>query len=186
VASSKRARSPGWDLILREVRVRRAGIALGVMVGLCWTVGKVSVGILIARAVDRGIEADDMGALRDWALLIALAAVVVGTFTGLRRYVAFREARWIETDLREQLFAHFQRLHFAFHDRAQTGQLIQRGRMRAHRRRPPIPAASRRPSPRQKRVSALQRIGPPSGRGIPRPLQGRILYLLGRPRPPHL
>jgi ATP-binding cassette subfamily B protein len=126
VASSKRARSPGWDLILREVRVRRAGIALGVMVGLCWSVGKVSVGILIARAVDRGIEADDMGALRDWALLIALAAVVVGTFTGLRRYVAFREARWIETDLREQLFAHFQRLHFAFHDRAQTGQLMSR------------------------------------------------------------
>ena len=29
-------------------------------------------------------------------------------------------------DLRERLFAHFQRLHFAFHDRAQTGQLMSR------------------------------------------------------------
>ena len=102
------------------------GIALGVLVGLGWTIGKVSVGLLVARAVDHGIENDDMGSLRSWALLIALAAVVVGTFTGIRRYLAFREARWIETDLRERLFDHFQRLHFAFHDRAQTGQLMSR------------------------------------------------------------
>ena len=67
-----------------------------------------------------------MGALRRGRSLIAVAAVVVGTFTGLRRYLAFREARWIETDLRERLFAHFQRLHFAFHDQAQTGQLMSR------------------------------------------------------------
>ena len=78
------------------------------------------------RAVDRGIEADDMDALRRGPWLIAVAAVVVGVFTGLRRYLAFREARWIEADLRERLFAHFQRLHFAFHDRAQTGQLMSR------------------------------------------------------------
>jgi ATP-binding cassette subfamily B protein len=97
-----------------------------VLVGLGWTVGKVSVGLLVQRAVDLGIEADDMPALRRWSLAIALAALVVGSFTGLRRYLAFREARWIEADLRERLFAHIQRLHFAFHDRAQTGQLMSR------------------------------------------------------------
>ncbi|MGK2947739.1 MAG: ABC transporter ATP-binding protein [Acidimicrobiales bacterium] len=96
------------------------------LVGLGWTAGKVSVGLLVQRAVDDGIEARDLPALRFWALAIAVAAVVVGTFTGFRRYLAFREARWIETDLRERLFAHFQRLHFAFHDRAQTGQLMSR------------------------------------------------------------
>ena len=47
----------------------------------------------VQRAVDRGIEADDMGSLRLWALAIAVAAVVVGTFTGIRRYLAFREGR---------------------------------------------------------------------------------------------
>ncbi len=120
------AKSTGWRLILSACRARRLGIGLGVLVGLGWTAGKVSVGFLVQRAVDRGIEADDMPALRRWAFVIAGAAVVVGTFTGLRRYLAFREARWIETDLREQLFAHFQRLHFAFHDRAQTGQLMSR------------------------------------------------------------
>ena len=84
------------------------------------------MGLLVQRAVDRGIEADDMPALRRWAIGIAVAAVVVGAFTGLRRYLAFREARWIEADLRERLFEHFQRLHFGFHDRAQTGQLMSR------------------------------------------------------------
>lgn len=118
--------SSGWRLIAQSCRSRRTGILLGVLVGLGWTAGKVSVGLLVQRAVDDGIEADDMAALRMWALAIAGAAIVVGTFTGLRRYLAFREARWIEADLRERLFAHFQRLHFAFHDRAQTGQLMSR------------------------------------------------------------
>jgi ATP-binding cassette subfamily B protein len=126
VASAARARSTGWLLIRASCRARWRGILAGVLVGLGWTAGKVSVGTLVQRAVDRGIEADDMAALRRWALAIAGAAVVVGFFTGIRRYLAFREARWIETDLRERLFAHFQRLHFAFHDRAQTGQLMSR------------------------------------------------------------
>lgn len=121
-----RQRSTGWALILDACRRRRAGIALGVLAGLGWTAGKVSVGLLVQRAVDRGIERQDMSQLRFWSFAIAGAAVVVGTFTGLRRYLAFREARWIEADLRDQLFAHFQRLHFAFHDRAQTGQLMSR------------------------------------------------------------
>lgn len=125
-ARRRTERSTGWRLIAGACRARRTGIALGVLVGLAWTAGKVSVGLLVQRAFDRGIEADDLGALRGWALAIAAAAVVVATFTGLRRYLAFREARWIEADLRERLFAHLQRLHFAFHDRAQTGQLMSR------------------------------------------------------------
>ena len=119
-------KSKGWSLIIEACRARRRGILLGVLVGLAWTVGKVSVGLLVQRAVDRGIEADDMPVLRQWALAIAVAALVVGCFTGLRRYIAFREARWIEADLRERLFSHFQRLHFGYHDRAQTGQLMSR------------------------------------------------------------
>ncbi|HEY8545470.1 MAG TPA: ABC transporter ATP-binding protein [Acidimicrobiales bacterium] len=101
-------------------------MALGVATGLVWTAAKVSTGWLVGRAVDRGIEAGDTAALRRWALLLGVAAVVSATFTGLRRYMAFREARWIELDLRDRLFAHLQRLHFAFHDAHQTGQLMSR------------------------------------------------------------
>ena len=49
-----------------------------------------------------------------------------GAFTGLRRWWAFRVARWSETTLRDRLFAHLQRLHFAYHDQAQTGNLMSR------------------------------------------------------------
>ena len=52
--------------------------------------------------------------------------LVAGVFSALRRFLAFREARWTETWLRERLFSHLQALHVGFHDHAQTGQLMSR------------------------------------------------------------
>jgi ATP-binding cassette subfamily B protein len=108
------------------IRHRWRGVTLGVLTGLVWTAAKVSTGFLVGRAVDRGIESDDTSALLHWSVLLGAVALVSATFTGLRRYMAFREARWIELDLRDRLFAHIQRLHFAFHDGVQTGQLMSR------------------------------------------------------------
>jgi ATP-binding cassette, subfamily B, bacterial len=119
-------KNAGWRLMLRAVRQRWAGVTVGVTTGLVWTAAKVSTGVIVGRAVDRGIESDDMGALVRWSAVLGAVAVVAATFTGLRRWFAFREARWIELDLRDRLFAHVQRLHFAFHDRVQTGQLMSR------------------------------------------------------------
>jgi ATP-binding cassette, subfamily B, bacterial len=116
----------GWRLILQSVRARRTGLILGVATGLAWTAAKVSTGLIVKTAVDRGIESNDMAALVHWSVALGIVAVFSATFTGLRRYMAFREARWIEADLRDRLFAHLQRLHFAFHDRSQTGQLMSR------------------------------------------------------------
>lgn len=117
----------GGRLLLSEVKRRRGGITVGVLAGLMWTAAKVSTGWVIGRAVDRGIEVEDLGALTLWALILGLAAVLSAIFTGLRRYLAFREARLVERNLRDRLFAHVQRLHFAFHDLVQTGQLMSRG-----------------------------------------------------------
>jgi ATP-binding cassette, subfamily B, bacterial len=116
----------GWRLILRSVRARRSGLILGVATGLAWTAAKVSTGLIVKTAVDQGIQGDDTGALVRWSVTLGIVALFSATFTGLRRYMAFREARWIEADLRDRLFAHLQRLHFAFHDQSQTGQLMSR------------------------------------------------------------
>jgi ATP-binding cassette subfamily B protein len=116
----------GWRLILEAARRQRAAIGLAILFGLGWTAAKVGMGMLVKQAIDRGIEADDPGALRSWTLLLGGVALLSALFTGLRRYLAFRAARWIEADLRDRLFAHLQRLHFAFHDEAQTGQLMSR------------------------------------------------------------
>jgi ATP-binding cassette subfamily B protein len=116
----------GWELIVDLLRGQRRGIGLGVLVGLCWTVGKVAVPLLVSIAIDRGILADDRAALLHWSLAVAAAGLVAATFTGLRRYLAFRESRWAETTLRDRLFAHLQRLHFTFHDTTHTGDLMSR------------------------------------------------------------
>ncbi len=68
-----------------------------------------------------------MSALLRWSLVIAVVGVVSGVLTGMRRYLAFREARMVEKTLRDRLFAHVQRLHFAYHDEVQAGQLMSRG-----------------------------------------------------------
>ena len=113
-----------WTLLSSTLRAQRKNLIIGSAVGLLWMVGKVSVPLLVRYSIDRGIEQDDMLLL--WASLIALAGVAVGTFTAFRRLYAFREARWTETRLREQLFNHILSLHIGYHDRAQTGQLMSR------------------------------------------------------------
>ena len=97
---------------------------LGVVIGLAWTVGKVAVPQLTRLAIDESLLGSQSA--WGWAALIACAGVVTGTFTALRRYVAFRESRWTETKLRERLLQHILALHVGYHDRAQTGQLMSR------------------------------------------------------------
>ncbi len=83
----------------------------------------------VSVAIDKAIRAKPthgQTSLLTWSLLIVGAGLIAGVFTGLRRYIAFREARLTETNLREEMFSHLQKLHFAFHDEAQTGQLMSR------------------------------------------------------------
>jgi ATP-binding cassette subfamily B protein len=116
----------GWALIRDAARHQRIGITVAVVAGLAWTAAKVSTGLIVKQAIDNGIKADDPDALRRWSLTLGAVAVASAFFTGLRRYQAFRTARWVETDLRDRMFAHLQRLHFGFHDTAQTGELMSR------------------------------------------------------------
>lgn len=104
----------------------RGWVALGVAAGVVWTIARVSVPSLTGEAIDRGIEGHDNDALARWTVAILAVGSVQAVCTGLRRYVAFRLALRAETDLRMRLVAHLQRLHFAFHDHAQTGQLMAR------------------------------------------------------------
>jgi ATP-binding cassette, subfamily B, bacterial len=116
----------GWRLIGATLRSQWRGVTVGVLVGLAWTAAKVSVPALVSKAIDLGITPGDEAALVRWSLAIGMAALFAALFTGLRRYWAFRESRMVEMRLRDQLFAHIQRLHFAYHDRVQTGDLMSR------------------------------------------------------------
>lgn len=119
-------RRAGWSLLVRTLRRQQRMVVTGVGWGLVWTVAKVSVPSLTGLAIDRGVIRRDGGALVVWSGVILAVGVVVAVSTGMRRYRAFAVAYEAETDLRHRLFAHLQRLHFAFHDQAQTGALMAR------------------------------------------------------------
>ena len=83
--------------------------------------------LLLARFVDNLVLADEV--MRG-VLLIALAfvglALVEGAFTFLSGRTAAKTAEGITRRLRNEMFDHLQRLTFAYHDKAHTGDLIQR------------------------------------------------------------
>lgn len=106
------------------LRRHARGLTVASLVGLFWTAGKIAIPLLTGIAIDRAVEGDQSP--WGWAAAIAVAGVVTGTFTALRRYLAFREARAAETHLRQRLLDHILALHVGYHDRAQTGQLMSR------------------------------------------------------------
>jgi len=119
-------RRAGWGLLRRTIRRQRRTLVAGVVWGLVWSVGKVAVPFLTAGAIDHGIQTGNGAALLAWSAAIVAVGIVVALSTGMRRYRAFSVAYSAETDLRNRLFAHLQRLHFAFHDQSQTGALMAR------------------------------------------------------------
>jgi ATP-binding cassette, subfamily B, bacterial len=110
----------------RAIRPHHRWVAVGVVLGLVWTGARVIVPLLVRGAIDHGIADDDTGALVAWCAAIAVVGTIQAVATGFRRYAAFLVARRTETDLRDRMFAHLQGLHFAYHDEAQTGQLMSR------------------------------------------------------------
>ncbi len=119
----------GWGLLVSQMRKQWLGIVAGVGIGLVWTVGRVSIPSFVQRAIDEGMETGDLGQVTHWATVIAVVASVTALCTGVRRYMAFREARRAEADLRDRMFAHLVKLSFPFHDRTPTGQLMSRANL---------------------------------------------------------
>ncbi len=119
-------RREGWRLLRGTLRAQWFWVLMGVVAALVWTLAKLAVPLLVAGAVDDGIVPNDSGEIVKYSILILVAGLVQGAGMGLRRYTAFRMSYRTETDLRARLFAHLQLLHFAFHDEAQTGQLMAR------------------------------------------------------------
>ena len=102
----------------------RKMMLLGIGSGLIWAIARVTVPELAGLAIDNGIAKGDNKVTYTLTAAILAVGAVQAVCTGLRRYAAFGLAWRTETDIRMRLVAHLQRLHFAFHDHAQTGQLM--------------------------------------------------------------
>ncbi|MGZ4181966.1 MAG: ABC transporter ATP-binding protein [Solirubrobacteraceae bacterium] len=85
----------------------------------------VLIPYLTGRAVD-AISDHDRHRLAVWAIAIGVAGFArLGLSVG-RRLIAGRVSLGVELDLRNRLYAQFQRLELSFFDRQQTGQLMSR------------------------------------------------------------
>lgn len=111
--------------LLPFARPHARGLTLSLIFGL----GMMGTGLLIPPII--GLVFDDLRAGRSSRLLLLAGMVlVVGAVEALlgffRRYTAARAAIAMEEDLRNDLYAHLQRLHVGFHDGWQSGQLLSR------------------------------------------------------------
>jgi ATP-binding cassette subfamily B protein len=102
----------------------RAGLALAFGLGMNWLSSVIPD--LSRQVVDDGIVAGDGAAVIRLAGLLLLFAAGRYALTGLRRDVSGRVGTDVEVALRHRLARHLLALEPAWHDRAQTGQLLSR------------------------------------------------------------
>lgn len=124
--SERAARRAGWRLLAETIRPQLWWLGAGIGSGALWAAAKITVPLLAAAAIDQGIRRGDSGTTVMYVGIACGVGVLQALGTAMRRYCAFRLSLRTEADLRHQLFARLQLLHFSFHDQAQTGQLMAR------------------------------------------------------------
>ncbi|MFQ6015994.1 MAG: ABC transporter ATP-binding protein [Anaerolineae bacterium] len=115
--------------LVRLLKYMRSYSQRAILAYLCIaavTLLNLTVPWLIKEVIDRGLA----GGQRSFLLLAAAAIVGVNLFKSAfafgQQYLTEWLSHRIAYDLRNELYDHLQRLSFAFHDRAQTGQLMSR------------------------------------------------------------
>lgn len=83
--------------------------------------------IVIGRAVDTFVDSPSSRALLIYAGLLVGITLVQGLFSFLQRLLLVTMSRNIEFDLRNEYFAHLEKLPLSFYQRSYTGDLMARG-----------------------------------------------------------
>jgi ATP-binding cassette subfamily B protein len=127
------AHAPTRDLPLAALWRTRSylrpylGQLIFMLAAACAAVGaEIVIPLLTKAIIDGAITHGNRGLL----LLLGLAATALGVTQAvlnlLRRWVQARAVTGMEMAMRDDLYAHLQRLDAAFHDRWQSGQLLSR------------------------------------------------------------
>jgi len=117
--------SPGRRLLGYVLRYRRA-----FLVGLACVVVTAAVGLagpwVFKLAIDDLTRGVDAAKVRFYGATVVGLAVVGGVFRFMMRRVIIGASRGIEYDLRNDFFAHLQRLDLAYFQHHRTGDLMSR------------------------------------------------------------
>jgi len=112
--------------LLPYLKRHRNGLLLG---GLCVLFNN-GVWILFPQVLRRAINDLNTGVTRHklltYSLIIVAIALIKGIFQFLTRWVVIGISRDIEFDLRNDLFAHLERLSYSYYQRNRTGDIMAR------------------------------------------------------------
>jgi ATP-binding cassette, subfamily B, bacterial len=108
------------------VRPYTGRILIMIAAALLSELSPVVIPFIIQRVIDGPLADGDRQALLPLALLVLLFGLAEAVAILVRRWVMTRSALGIETDIRNDLYAHLQRLPVSVHDRWQSGQLLSR------------------------------------------------------------
>jgi len=111
---------------LRFVRAYWLWAVLGVLAVLAATAADLVSPQLLRRLIDVGIGQNRPSVILNSSLLLVGVAVAGGLASFFQGYFSARASHGAAFDMRSEIFDKLQRLSFAYHDRAQTGQLITR------------------------------------------------------------
>lgn len=116
----------GLRLLARTLRGYRRDLIAAISGALLWMGALVAVPYIVGRVIDEAVLSRDTERIAPLVGLLLGAGVLLGLGIGVRRYFGFRVSYRAETDLRNRMFAHVQRLAFEFHDMTSTGELMSR------------------------------------------------------------
>jgi ABC-type multidrug transport system fused ATPase/permease subunit len=112
--------------LLGFLRPYRGKVAITALCAAGLMACSITLPYLTGRVIDDVLGAGDRGALRPLVGAVVLVALVRMALGMLRRWVSGQVSLAVEYDLRARLFAHLQRMSFAYFDRMPVGQLMSR------------------------------------------------------------
>jgi ATP-binding cassette subfamily B protein len=108
------------------VRPYAGRMVIMICAALLSEIAPVVVPLITRHIIDGPIRSGHRSALLPLVLLVVAFGIAEAAFILTRRWVMTRSALGIEADLRDDLYAHLQRLPVSFHDRWPSGQLLSR------------------------------------------------------------
>ncbi len=113
-------------LLFRLLGRYRRDAVLSTVAALAWMAAVVVGPYLETLDIDRAIIGEHRDVLAPLVGLIVVVGLLKALGVGGRRWFAFRLSYRAETDLRNRIFEHIQRLEFSYHDATATGELMAR------------------------------------------------------------
>jgi ATP-binding cassette subfamily B protein len=108
------------------LRPYRRLVGLTLVAALVSLVAAVSIPQVIKTIIDGPIAHRHIEQLAPYAALLALLAIVEAVANHVRRNYSVLASLHMETDMRNDFYAHLQSLQVSFHDNWQSGQLLSR------------------------------------------------------------